>query len=150
MVAIRAAALADVAAVQRIVQAAYAPYIARIGKPPGPMGDDYARRVTAGQVWMAVDTDTIIGVLVLEERPDGLLLDNVAVDRGWQGRGIGRVLIGFAEAKARRRGYHEIRLYTHALMTENQALYRRLGYAEVARVREKGFDRVYMAKSLGK
>lgn len=39
-------------------------------------------------------------------------------------------------------------LYTHALMHENIAWYARNGYAETARVREKGFDRVYMRKAL--
>jgi hypothetical protein len=31
-------------------------------------------------------------------------------------------------------------------MVENIALYQRLGFVEIARVQEKGFDRVYMAK----
>jgi hypothetical protein len=46
------------------------------------------------------------------------------------------------------RGWREIRLYTNALMAENIALYRRIGYVETARVAEKGFDRVYMTKRL--
>jgi RimJ/RimL family protein N-acetyltransferase len=33
-------------------------------------------------------------------------------------------------------------------MTENLALYRRLGFRETGRVREKGYDRVYMTKVL--
>ena len=41
-------------------------------------------------------------------------------------------------------------LYTHVLMTENQALYRRLGYVETGRVTEKGFDRVYMQLNLSR
>ena len=57
-------------------------------------------------------------------------------------------LIDFAEAEARRRGFAEIQLYTHALMTENIALYRRIGFVETHRVSEKGYDRVYMSKRL--
>ena len=34
------------------------------------------------------------------------------------------------------------------MMTENIALYARLGYAETHRAEEKGFRRVYMAKPL--
>jgi len=145
---IRTANPGDLAVVQRIVHAAYAPYVARIGKPPGPMLDDYASRIAAGQAWVAEHAGRIVGILVLEDSSDGFLLDNVAVDPDCQGAGIGRALIGFAEAEARRRGRREIRLYTHALMTENQALYRRSGYSQVARVQEKGFDRIYMAKPL--
>lgn len=148
MATVRAAVAKDAETVRRIVHAAYAQYMPRIGRPPGPMRDDYPARVAAGQVWVAEESGGIAGVLVLEERPDCLLLDNVAVDPGWQGRGIGRALIGFAEAEARRRGWRELHLYTHALMTENQALYRRIGFIDIARVQEKGFDRVYMAKQL--
>ena len=145
---IRAATVADVGAVRDVVQAAYSPYIARIGQPPGPMLDDYARRIADGQVWVLDHSGRVIGVLVLEARDDALLLDNVALLPEWQGRGHGRTLLAFAEAEARRFGWREIRLYTHVLMTENQALYARCGFVATARVREKGFDRVYMAKPL--
>lgn len=149
MATIRPAVVSDMATIRRIVHAAYTPYIARIGKLPGPMLDDYAGRIAAGQTWVAEDDTRIVGVLVLEQRPDGLLLDNVAVEPDWQGNGIGRALIGFAELQARKLGWQEIRLYTHVLMTENRALYGRLGFRETSRVAEKGFDRVYMAKRLG-
>jgi len=138
----------DVAAVRRIVDAAYRFYIARIGREPGPMNDDYARRISDGQVWLLERADGVIGILVLEETTDGLLLDNIAVAPDRQGEGHGRVLLAFAEAETRHRGGREIRLYTNAKMTENIALYRRIGYVETARVTEKGFDRVYMAKPL--
>lgn len=146
---IRAAAVVEAEEVREVVHAAYAHYVARIGKPPGPMLDDYARRIADRRAWVLEDAGRIVGVLVLEEQTDALLLDNVAVRPEAQGAGHGRALMAFAEAEARRRGFAEIRLYTHALMTENQALYRRLGYAEIGRVTEKGFDRVYMAKALG-
>ena len=35
-------------------------------------------------------------------------------------------------------------------MTENIALYSRIGYAETHRIEEKGLRRVYMAKPLGR
>ena len=131
-----------------VVHAAYGHYVARIGKSPGPMLDDYAVRIAAGQAWVLEDAGRIAGVLVLEEQADAFLLDNIAVRPECQGTGHGRTLMEFAEAEAWRRGWREIRLYTHALMTENQALYRRLGYVEIGRVTEKGFDRVYMAKAM--
>lgn len=134
--------------VRDIVHAAYRHYIARIGKPPGPMLDDYARRVADDQAWVLEEAGNITGVLVLEQTGQGFLLDNIAVAPCAQGGGRGRTLIAFAEAEARRRGFGEIRLYTHALMTENLALYKRLGFVETARITEKGFDRVYMTKPL--
>ena len=145
---IRRADPGDAKTVRVIVDAAYRGYIPRIGKPPGPMLDDYPGRIAAGQVWVLAAGDSIVGVLVLEEGPDGLLLDNIAVAPREQGKGHGRVLLDFAEAEAARRGWREIRLYTHAMMTENISLYLRTGYVETGRVREKGFDRVYMSKQL--
>jgi GNAT superfamily N-acetyltransferase len=139
---------ADAAAVSEIVDAAYRSYIPRIGKPPGPMLDNYQKRIAGNQVWVLAGTVGIVGILVLEETPERFLLDNIAVAPGRQGNGHGRVLLDFAEAEASRRGWNEIHLYTHAMMTENIALYRRIGYVETARVTEKGFARVYMAKRL--
>lgn len=123
-----------------------------MGRQPGPVLDDYAARVRDGQAFVAeVDGahgEGPAGVIVLIEAADHLLLDNVVVRPGLQGRGIGRALMGFAEAEARRRRHGEIRLYTHEAMTENQALYRRLGYEETGRGVQQGYARVFMRKRL--
>ena len=146
---IRSAQARDVDAVRQLVHDAYHHYIARLGKPPGPMLDDYALRIPEGQVWVLEDGGAVAGALVLEDaNGNALLLDNVAVASTAQGKGHGRTLVAFAEAEARRRGYSQVRLYTHVLMTENLALYGRLGFRETGRVTEKGYERVYMAKEL--
>ena len=140
----------DAPAFRQLVQDAYGHYVARMGKPPGPMLDDYDRRIAEGQAWVLKQDGQIVGLLVLEDLPGGaLLLDNVAVAPSTQGKGYGRVLVAYAEAEARRRGHNEVRLYTHVLMTENLALYARLGFRETGRVSEKGYERVYMAKATG-
>jgi glutathione S-transferase len=134
--------------VRDVVHAAYEHYVDRIGRPPGPMQDDYARRITDQQAWVLEDAGKIVGILVLEATAAGLLLDNIAILPEYQGKGYGRALMQFAEAEASRLGYQDICLYTHVLMTENIALYRRVGYVETHRISEKGFDRVYMTKGL--
>ena len=145
---IRPARLEDVDAIRRLVQDAYSPYVTRLGKPPGPMLDDYARRVADGEAWVLEEGGKLAGVVVLEETGDSaLLLDNVAVAPSAQGKGFGRALVAFAEAEAHRRGHAEVRLYTNVAMTENLALYGRLGFRETHRVSEKGYERVYMAKA---
>ena len=147
--AIRPARAGEAAVLAAIIDAAYRHYIPRIGKPPGPMSDDYAARIAAGQAWVLEDDGQAAGILVLEDQPDALLLDNVAILPDRQGRGLGGLLIRFAQTEARRRGHDLLRLYTHVLMTENIALYKRFGFDENARIAEKGFDRVYMTKFLG-
>ena len=145
---IRLATAADVSAIAKIVEEAYRHYIPRIGKPPGPMLDDYAARVSEGVVWVIEEGLTVAGVIVLLPRPDYLLLDNIAVSPARQGLGLGRRLLAFAEAEAARRGYREIRLYTHETMNENQRLYAAIGYEETGRGTEAGYERVFMRKRL--
>jgi GNAT superfamily N-acetyltransferase len=147
MSAIRPAAPFDLKQVEAVVRAAYSGYIARIGREPGPMLEDYASLIAQGRVHV-LDDGGVVGVLVLVPQPGAMLLDNVAVDPAAQGKGFGRLLLAFAEQEARRQGFEVIRLYTHVLMTENLALYPRLGYVETHRGEEKGFSRVYMAKRL--
>jgi GNAT superfamily N-acetyltransferase len=140
---IRPAQPADRPVVELIVRDAYGMYVERIGKPPGPMLDDYGALIADGVVSVLEDSD---GTLL--PKPDHLLLDNIAVRPGRQGRGLGRQLIAFAEAETRRLGHAELRLYTHQKMTENIALYARLGFVETGRGREAGYDRVFMTKRL--
>jgi GNAT superfamily N-acetyltransferase len=140
--------MGDVETVRGLVDAAYCSYIPRIGKPPGPMLDDYAKRIADGQVWVLSGDHGVVGLVVLEQTAHGFLLDNIAVAPDQQGKGLGRILLGFAEQQALDRGWREIRLYTNRLMTENISLYRRIGYVETGSVTEKGFDRVYMTKRL--
>jgi len=90
-----------------------------------------------------------VGVIVLTVDEEGFLIDNVAVDPSHRGRGLGRTLIESAEAEARRAGFDSIYLYTHEKMTENLALYSRIGYAEYDRRSQGGFSLVYMRKRLG-
>jgi hypothetical protein len=54
----------------------------------------------------------------------------------------------FAEEQARQRGLTRLDLYTNEVMTENQAIYARLGYRETARRTEDGYRRVYLEKHL--
>jgi GNAT superfamily N-acetyltransferase len=145
---IRAAVLADAAAITSCVEAAYRPYIARIGMPPAPMLDDYALVIQNSLVFVLSIGKSIIGVIVLRVSGGRALLDNVALRLEHQGKGLGRTLIAFAERKATNAGCSAIELYTHELMSENIAMYCALGYIEFARRTENGYRRVYMRKSL--
>ncbi|HVZ09599.1 GNAT family N-acetyltransferase [Rhodopila sp.] len=145
---IRQAVPAEAAAVHALVRAAYQRYVPVIGVEPAPMTDDYAARIAAQQVWVLVEDAALAGVLVLEERADCFLLDNIAIAPDRQGLGHGRTLLDFAEAQAWRAGWNAITLYTNARMTENIAIYQARGYQLRDRRVEKGFDRVYMVKPL--
>lgn len=146
---LRLATRDDLASIQGIVRAAYAHYVARIGREPGPMLDDYATLIDGGHVHVAERDGIVQGLLVLIPQKDAMLLDNVAVIPEARGSGLGRVMLAFAERVATEAGYKVIKLYTNEAMAENIALYTRLGYGETHRAKENGLRRVYMCKSLG-
>ena len=145
---IRTATAADVAAVQRVVREAYQKYVARIGGRPVPMDSDYEALVGQGRTWVADLDGEVVGILVLQEAADHLLVENVAVAPGAQRHGIGGRLLDHAEERARRAGLTEVRLYTHEAMTENLAYYPRRGFRETHRETEDGFSRVFLTKVL--
>jgi ribosomal protein S18 acetylase RimI-like enzyme len=76
-----------------------------------------------------------------------MFIENVAVQPE-QRRELGRRLLTFAEDQAKALGLQELQLYTHELMTENIAYYRRLGCEEVDRRLDHGFRRVFIKKRL--
>ncbi|MDB5415854.1 MAG: family acetyltransferase [Rubritepida sp.] len=137
----------EAAALRALVRAAYAHYVPLLGREPAPMTDDYEARVAAGQAWLLEGEDAPIGVLVLEDTPEGLLIDNIAVAA--PGQGLGRGLMAFAEAEALRRGHKRIWLYTNEKMVKNIALYTHLGFTETHRAESSGgHRRVFMEKHL--
>ena len=145
---LRDAGPADAAPVAALVDAAYAHYVERIGGPPGPMTLDYEEVLARDRTTVAELGGAVVGVLVLTVDDEGFCVSNVAVHPGHRGRGLGRWLLDHAEATARSAGFRSIHLFTHELMTENLALYARLGYAEYAR-RECGGDTlVFLRKPL--
>jgi ribosomal protein S18 acetylase RimI-like enzyme len=144
---IRPAIDSDTRYVISIVQRAYSTYVTRIGTEPAPMLENYAERISAGDVWVhESDEGSVQSILVLKEIGGTFLLENVAVDPDSQRTGIGRGLVAFAEAEATRRGFHELHLYTNDQMSENIRLYESLGFTIVARKTESGFRRVYLLK----
>jgi GNAT superfamily N-acetyltransferase len=145
---VRRAVPADAQGVGRLARAAYEHYVPRIGREPVPMTLDYAGVVAAGDTWVAERGGRLVGVLVLAHLDDHVLVENLAVLPEAQGTGIGSRLLRHAEDEARRRGVRELRLYTHELMTENQAYYPRRGYRETHRSGEPPWRRVFFAKQL--
>jgi ribosomal protein S18 acetylase RimI-like enzyme len=143
---LRRAVASDLPVIKALIVAAYERYLPRMDKPPAPLFRDYGPSVEDGTTWVL--GAPVIAVLTLYPRADHLFVENVAVDPKAQGRGLGRALLDFAEAEAERRGLRRMALVTHEAMTENQAIYARLGYAEAERRAEDGYRRIYMEKRL--
>ena len=145
---IRPATADDVDALQACARAAYQIYVARIGREPAPMVADFADQVAAGQVHVMVEDAHILGYVVFYPRNNHLHLENVAVDPARKGQGIGGALIAFVETEARLNGHAAVELYTNRMMYEKLEMYPALGYREVGRRTEAGFERVYFSKEV--
>jgi GNAT superfamily N-acetyltransferase len=145
---IRPATAADVAAVKAVTDAAYQPYVERIGVVPQPMEADHAANVAAGLVF--VTGRPVTGLVVIEAYEDHLFLDSVAVHPDAHGKGVGRRLLAFVEARARVLGLSEVRLCTNAMMWENRTIYPKYGYEVVERRVDGPYDRVHYRKRLAR
>jgi ribosomal protein S18 acetylase RimI-like enzyme len=143
---VRPARAEDVPAVAAVTDAAYHPYIERIGVVPQPMEADHAANVAVGKVF--VTGEPVDGLVVIEAFAGHLFLDSIAVHPDAHGTGVGRRLLRFVEARARELGLGEIRLYTNALMWENQEIYPKYGYEVVERRVDGPYDRIHYRKRL--
>lgn len=145
---VRKAQPRDAPAMTSISQAAYAPFVPLIGRPPAPMLADHASHIANDTVFVACgDGGVVLGYAIVIEVEDGFWLDNIAVDRSAQGQGVGGHLIGAVEVHLAQQTDHYA-LYTNIVMTANIGWYRRLGFIETGRHRVDGFDRVYFEKYL--
>jgi len=119
----------DIDLVRAISAEAYVPaYLPVIGAVPKPALEDYGERIEHGQVWILTHDGSTAGVLVLEPAEDWLTVYSIAVRPAFQGLGLGRLLLDWADHRASAAGVRELRLYTNARMTKNLALYQRCGY----------------------
>lgn len=148
MQTLRRARPEDASPIAALIDEAYTPYVARIGRKPAPMLDDYRQVLLETDTFVLTDNEEILGVLVMSREGRELLLINVAVSPRHKGKGLGKQLMSFCEEHAVNVGCEAVRLYTHERMTENIAIYKKLGFVETHRATEDGFARVFMRKTL--
>jgi ribosomal protein S18 acetylase RimI-like enzyme len=143
---IRPADLADAGGIAALVEDAYAPWVAVVGRRPRPMDDDYGARCAKGHAWLLELDSEPVGAVIIENMNGYLFLHNIAVAPRMQHLGFGRRLMQFVEEEARRRSFREVKLTTTVVMQKNIDLYERIGYAITGREPTATVDRVWMTK----
>lgn len=143
---IRLATAKDLDDIQICAHDAYAVYVERMGREPAPMVAEFADQIERSQVHAAFCESAFAGYVVFYGEGDHLHLENVAVAPAYSGRGIGKKLVAYVEQTARAKGAAAVELYTNEAMTENIAMYPKLGYIETARKQQDGFNRVFYRK----
>jgi len=106
-----------------------------------------------GHAYVCEIQDRVVGYLVLRIIADEAHLMNIAVDRPWRGKGMGKAMLRFAIDLCSQKGvtslWLEVRESNHAAI----ALYRKMGFVLVGRRRryyqDTGEDALLMELFLG-
>ncbi len=132
----------DWQALQSLITAAFAGMEGRID-PPSSAGSLTPQSLTEtarrAEIW-AIGRP-LQACMILTPKPGRLYLGKLAVAPDAQGRGLARRLVAHAEARARALGFPMLELETRVELTENHAIFRRLGFAETGRKAHAGYDR---------
>ena len=139
---IRAVEPYDWAGLLALIRRAFAGMEGRIDPPSSlhrltPQG--LAELARQGEVWVL--GDPAVACMVLTAQPGRLHLGKLAVEPALQGRGVGRLMVAWAEERARVLGLAVLELETRVELVENLAFYEKLGFVEVGRSAHPGFDR---------
>jgi GNAT superfamily N-acetyltransferase len=134
----------DWAGVRALILDAFAYMDARINPPssalrltPRSMRGD----AVESTLLLAYRTNDLVGCVFAQAKDDTLYIGKLAVRPDLQGAGIGRKLVEAVREEARRRGLTMLELQTRIELTENHAMFARMGFVKTAETAHEGFDR---------
>ncbi|MFE9681063.1 GNAT family N-acetyltransferase [Streptomyces sp. NPDC006285] len=134
---VRAASSADLPVLQDIERAAGEPFrifgMPEIADDEPPALDLLERFQKAGHAWVAEDgTGRLVAYLIGEPLDGAFHIEQVSVHPDAAHQGVGRTLISYAAARARRLGLAGLSLTTFAEVPWNAPYYERLGFRVLA------------------
>lgn len=91
--------------------------------------------------YAALDGEQLVGCIFCRPELESLYVGKLAVLPAAQGKGIGKRLLGMAEATARELGLKALRLETRIELVDNHATFAAWGFRKTAENRHAGFDR---------
>ena len=118
----------QVTQIRELTMRAYAKWVPITTRKPRPMTADYDAAMQTNRFDFFFEGDRLVGLIETVQQDDEMMIVNVAIDPDHQGKGFGTRLMKHAEQLAKTSALRATRLYTNKLMTENIALYNRLGY----------------------
>jgi N-acetylglutamate synthase-like GNAT family acetyltransferase len=125
---VRRAGKADAAAIQKLSCDVYAKWIPIIGRKPKPMMVDYDTAVVDHWIDVIEHEEAIVGLVEMIPRSDHLFIENLAVAKHMQGKGLASRLLLHAETLTRRCGLPEVQLATNQAFADNLMFYENRGY----------------------
>lgn len=91
---------------------------------------------------VAVEGSDLLGCVFCKAEPESLYIGKFAISPRAQGKGVGRLLLAAAEARARELGAPALRLETRIELTANHAIFSKWGFVRTAERSHPGYDRV--------
>lgn len=146
-ISLRIAGRDDAAAIRDLTRAAYAKWVAVLGREPAPMTANYFEAVRKHRFDLLYDGEILTALIETVPQDGFLLIENVAVLPACQGYGHGKRLLALAEELAADAGLSGTRLYTNKLMASNIALYRSMGYRIEREEERSNGIKVHMVKA---
>ena len=141
---LRAATLADAPALAATIAAAFEQYRGKLVPESGAFRETPAAIAAelekGASAIIAEQNGRPVGCVMLKPEDGDLYFGRLSVLPAARGTGLARLLIEAVESEARRRGMPGVRLGVRIVLTDNQRLFRSLGYAEVSREAHAGFD----------
>ena len=155
VLSIRAAQLADAPAIAAVIRAAFEPYRGRLQPTPSALSETaetIAARLAKGRGFVAEGGGRIVAcILTVANSAEELYVGRLAVHPEWQGRGIATRLMAAAEEMARKDGFAFLALGVRLALTDNRALFEKLGFRFHSAERHPGFSEptyIFMRKEL--
>lgn len=144
---VRAATVADAAAIAALVRAAFATQVGLVDPPPSALRVDAetiaAQIVEGGGFVVEHDGAIAASCLFLRhgETADGALhIARLAVDPAQRRRGFARALLARVARAAREEGVSRLTLSTRLTLESNRRLFESVGFRETARHAHPGYD----------
>lgn len=132
----------DWAALLRLIQTEFAFMDGRID-PPSSMhrltSADIARQAEEEEVWVL--GDPVQACVFLTRKGDALYIGKLAVAGAMRGKGLARRLVDHAATRAKALGFDWLELQVRVELSENQAAFAAMGFAETGRTAHAGYDR---------
>jgi ribosomal protein S18 acetylase RimI-like enzyme len=141
---LRAATIGDAAVLAATIAAAFEQYRGKLVPESGAFhetADGIATELKKGASAIIAERNGVVLGCVMTRLEEGdFYLGRLSVLRAARGEGLARKLIAAVEDDARARGLPGVRLGVRVVLTDNQKLFRSLGYREISREAHEGFD----------
>lgn len=142
---LRPASTGDAPAIAATIAASFAQYRGRLVPESGAFRETpegIARELANGAGAIVAERNgEMVACVMTNEREGDLYFGRLSVVPSARKSGLARRLIAAVEAEARRRGLPGVRLGVRIVLTDNERLFRSLGYDEISREAHPGFDR---------